>query len=126
MAVRRLAALVMSFPFIAGRPAKKDPRTAFLEPEVTTYKFTIEGKISAADATKAYAALSEIIGWIADSLEANAPQIELKEEIRITLLPLPRFTAGCRCWPADLARGMPGVGGADSTPSHLRSGGTDG
>lgn len=101
--MRRLAALVMSFPLIAGRPAKEDPRTAFLEPEVTTYKFTIEGKISAADATKAYAVLSEMIGRIADSLEADAPQIELKEEIRITLLPLPGSQpvagAGRRAWP---------------------------
>jgi hypothetical protein len=54
-----------------------------------SYKFTIEGKITAANATKAYAALTEMFTRIADSLGPEEPQIELKEEIRITLLPLP-------------------------------------
>jgi hypothetical protein len=90
------------------------------------YKFTIEGEITAANAAKAYAVLTALLARIADSLGADAPQIELREQMRITLLPLPGSEPVAAPRPTDLPGRVVDAGGVDSTTSHLRSGSTDG
>lgn len=59
------------------------------ESKMDAYKFTIEGKIIAANTVEAYGVLREVLVRTADCLGSYAPQIELKEEARITLAPLP-------------------------------------
>lgn len=68
---------------------KGEPPSALREPRMIAYRFTIEGEITAANAAEAYAVLREVLLRTAESLESYAPQIEMKEAARITLVPLP-------------------------------------
>jgi hypothetical protein len=110
MAVRRwLAVPVTFFPLIPDQLASDDPRIAFWAPQMIAYRYTIEGEVTAANAAEAYDALTEVLAQIAESLELYAPQVELKKEVTITLMPLldsdraagsratepPRLSDGC-------------------------------
>lgn len=88
---------------------------ALWEPQMITYRFTIEGEITAADAVEAYDALTEVLARIADSLESYAPQVELKEEIRITLAPLPDSDPAAEPRSADSPGRVVGAGDTDGT-----------
>lgn len=52
------------------------------------YRFTIEGEITASSAAKAYAALTEVLAEVTESLDLHATGAELKDEIRVTLAPM--------------------------------------
>jgi hypothetical protein len=57
--------------------------------QMIAYRYTIEGEVTAANATEAYDALTEVLAQITESLALYAPQVELKKEVTITLMPLP-------------------------------------
>jgi hypothetical protein len=56
--------------------------------QMIAYRFTIEGEITAADAAEAYGALTEVLARAEESLGSYATQVELNENLRITLAPL--------------------------------------
>jgi hypothetical protein len=89
------------------------------------YRYTIEGEVTAANAAEAYDVLTEVVAQIAESLGLYAPQVELKKEITITLVPLrdPYRTAVQVC---RAARQVVGAGGALRLRRHICTGGTDG
>ena len=94
--------------------------------QMIAYRYTIEGEVIAANAAKAYDVLTEVIAQIAESLGMYAPQVELKKEITITLVPLrdPHRTAVHVC---RAARQVVGAGGARSAYNVTSArGGTDG
>jgi hypothetical protein len=85
--------------------------------QMIAYRFTIEGEITAANAAEAYHALTDVLTRIAETLKSYAPQIELQEEARITLVPLPESPPADGPEPEDPA-------GPDTT-SKLRFRGRD-
>jgi len=59
------------------------------EVPVTTYRFTIEGEITAEDAADAYQAVSELLARIAEARRAGTLlRFDLADNLRITFEPL--------------------------------------
>lgn len=59
------------------------------EVPVTTYRFTIEGEITAETAADAYQAVSELLARIAEARQSGALlRFDLADNLRITLQPL--------------------------------------
>jgi hypothetical protein len=56
---------------------------------VTTFRFTIEGEITAENAADAYEALSELLARIAEARRSGAQlRFDLADNLRITFQPL--------------------------------------